>query len=49
MMRRATGDGSAGESFIEMGGRGLESGGNSKLSERAIRNFWHIYRQDLGL
>jgi len=27
----------------------LESGGSSKLSERAIRNFWHNYRQDMGL
>ena len=28
---------------------GLESGGNSKLSERAIRNFWHAYREDMEI
>jgi phenylpropionate dioxygenase-like ring-hydroxylating dioxygenase large terminal subunit len=49
MMQRAMGDGQTGESFIEMGGRELHSGGASKLSERAIRNFWHNYRQDMGL
>jgi phenylpropionate dioxygenase-like ring-hydroxylating dioxygenase large terminal subunit len=49
MMGRAIGDGESGASFIEMGGRTLESGGSHKLSERAIRNFWHNYRQDMGL
>ncbi|MDX3907287.1 MAG: SRPBCC family protein [Pigmentiphaga sp.] len=49
MMRRAMGDGQEGESFIEMGGRDLESGGTTKLSERAIRNFWHNYRVDMEL
>jgi phenylpropionate dioxygenase-like ring-hydroxylating dioxygenase large terminal subunit len=49
MMRRAMADGSEGTSFIEMGGKTLESGGSSKLSERAIRNFWHNYRLDMGL
>ncbi len=49
MMQRAMADGQSGESFIEMGGRELDSGGSSKLSERAIRNFWHNYRQDMGL
>lgn len=49
MVRRAIGDGETGQTVIEMGGRGLESGGGSKLSERAIRNFWHVYRQDMGL
>ena len=49
MMRKAIGDGAEGASFVEMGGRTLESGGSSKLSERAIRNFWHHYRQDLAL
>lgn len=49
MMQRAIGDGQTGESFIEMGGRELDSGGSSKLSERAIRNFWHNYRQDMEL
>lgn len=49
MTRRAIGDGSMGESFIEMGGRELDSGGSSKLSERAIRNFWHNYRRDMAL
>ena len=49
MMQRAMADGQSGESFIEMGGRELDSGGASKLSERAIRNFWHIYRHDMDL
>ncbi len=49
MMQRAFGDGQMGESFMEMGGRTLESGGSSKHSERAIRNFWHNYRLDMGL
>jgi phenylpropionate dioxygenase-like ring-hydroxylating dioxygenase large terminal subunit len=49
MIGRAIGDGATGESFIEMGGRDLEGGGSTKLSERAIRNFWHVYRQDMGL
>jgi len=49
MMQRAFADGEEGASFIEMGGKTLESGGSSKLSERAIRNFWHVYRQDMGL
>jgi phenylpropionate dioxygenase-like ring-hydroxylating dioxygenase large terminal subunit len=49
MMQRAMADGQEGESFIEMGGRELDSGGSSKLSERAIRNFWHNYRRDMGL
>jgi phenylpropionate dioxygenase-like ring-hydroxylating dioxygenase large terminal subunit len=49
MMMRAMGDGATGESFIEMGGKELDSGGASKLSERAIRNFWNVYRQDMGL
>jgi hypothetical protein len=48
-MQRAMGDGATGESFIEMGGKDLDGGGNTKLSERAIRNFWHAYRQDMGL
>ncbi len=49
MMQRAMADGQSGESFIEMGGRELDSGGASKLSERAIRNFWHNYRLDMEL
>jgi len=49
MMQRAMADGQNGASFIEMGGKTLESGGNTKLSERAIRNFWHNYRIDMGL
>jgi phenylpropionate dioxygenase-like ring-hydroxylating dioxygenase large terminal subunit len=49
MMQRAFADGEEGTSFIEMGGKTLESGGSSKLSERAIRNFWHNYRQYMGL
>ncbi|MBL0420068.1 Rieske 2Fe-2S domain-containing protein [Ramlibacter sp. AW1] len=49
MMMRAIGDGATGESFIEMGGRELDGGGNTKLSERAIRNFWHAYRQDMRI
>jgi phenylpropionate dioxygenase-like ring-hydroxylating dioxygenase large terminal subunit len=49
MIKRAIGDGNTGESYIQMGGNTLESGGNSKLSERAIRNFWHAYREDMGI
>ena len=49
MMQKAMADGQSGESFIEMGGKDLVSGGSSKLSERAIRNFWHNYRHDMGL
>lgn len=49
MIKRAIGDAQQGESYIRMGGAGLASGGNSKLSERAIRNFWHAYREDMGI
>ena len=49
MIDRAIGDGEDETSFIEMGGKTLTSGGDSKLSERALRNFWHVYRQDMGL
>jgi phenylpropionate dioxygenase-like ring-hydroxylating dioxygenase large terminal subunit len=49
MIRRAIGDGQIGESYIEMGGRDLQGSSGTKLSERAIRNFWHVYRQDMGL
>lgn len=49
MMQRAMADGQEGASFIEMGGKTLDSGGNTKLSERAIRNFWHNYRLDMDL
>ena len=49
MIKRALGDGQEGESYIHMGGSTLESGGSSKLSERAIRNFWNAYREDMGI
>ncbi|HZY15703.1 MAG TPA: SRPBCC family protein [Ramlibacter sp.] len=49
MIKRAIGNGAHGASTIRMGGDGLDSGGSSKLSERAIRNFWHAWRQDMGL
>jgi phenylpropionate dioxygenase-like ring-hydroxylating dioxygenase large terminal subunit len=49
MIARAIGDGAEGASYIHMGGSGLESGGSSKLSERALRNFWHAYRADMGI
>ena len=49
MIDRAIGDAQEGESFIEMGGKTLDSGGDTKLSERALRNFWNVYRQDMGL
>jgi phenylpropionate dioxygenase-like ring-hydroxylating dioxygenase large terminal subunit len=49
MIRRAV-VGSPGEAaFIEMGGKDLVSGGNSKLSERGLRNFWNTYREQMGL
>jgi hypothetical protein len=49
MIKRAIGDGAEGESYIHMGGSTLESGGSSKLSERAIRNFWNAYRVDMEI
>ena len=49
MIGRAIGDGQLGASFIEMGGRDLTGSSATKLSERAIRNFWNAYRQDMGL
>ena len=48
MMQKAAADGQTGQSFIEMGGKTLESGGTSKLSERAIRNFWYNYQRDMN-
>ena len=48
MIKRAIG-GAEGESYIRMGGAGLDSGGSSKLSERAIRHFWNAYREDMGI
>jgi len=49
MMQHAVGDAQEGASFIEMGGKELDISGSSKLSERAIRNFWHHYKTDMGL
>lgn len=49
MMQHAMADAQEGESFIEMGGKDLDIKGSSKLSERAIRNFWNHYRRDTGL
>lgn len=49
MIGHAIGDGRVGASFIEMGGRDLAGSSATKLSERAIRNFWNTYRQDMGL
>ncbi len=49
MMQHAMADAQEGESFIEMGGKDLDIKGSSKLSERAIRNFWNHYRLDTGL
>ena len=34
---------------ILMIGKDLDIQGSSKLSERAIRNFWHHYKEDMGL
>ena len=48
MMQKAAADGQTGQSFIEMGGKTLESGGTTKLSERAIRNFWYNYQRDMN-
>jgi phenylpropionate dioxygenase-like ring-hydroxylating dioxygenase large terminal subunit len=48
MMQHAIGDGQEGASFIEMGGKELDIAGSSKLSERAIRNFWHHYKKDMS-
>jgi len=49
MMQHAMADAQEGASFIEMGGKDLDIKGSSKLSERAIRNFWNHYRMDTGL
>jgi len=49
MMQHAFGDAQEGASFIEMGGKDLDISGSSKLSERAIRNFWHHYKLDMKL
>ncbi|MFM9970629.1 MAG: Rieske 2Fe-2S domain-containing protein [Burkholderiales bacterium] len=49
MIRRSLGESPEGASFMQMGGKDLTSGGTSKLSERALRNFWHTYRGQMGL
>jgi phenylpropionate dioxygenase-like ring-hydroxylating dioxygenase large terminal subunit len=49
MMQHAMADAQEGQSFIEMGGKDLDIKGSSKLSERAIRNFWNHYRADTGI
>ena len=49
MIRRATGGSLDEASVMQMGGKDLDSGGSSKLSERGLRNFWHTYRTDMGL
>ena len=48
-IRRGTGGAADAMSFMEMGGKDLTGGGSTKLSEKALRNFWHNYRRDLGL
>ena len=48
MIRRATGGSGDAASVMYMGGKDLTSGGSTKLSERGLRNFWHIYRTDMG-
>lgn len=49
MIRRGIGGARDESSFMEMGGKDLVSSGSTKLSERALRNFWHHYRSDLDL
>jgi phenylpropionate dioxygenase-like ring-hydroxylating dioxygenase large terminal subunit len=49
MIRRSLGDKPEGSSFMQMGGKDLNSGGSSKLSERALRNFWNTYRGQMEL
>jgi phenylpropionate dioxygenase-like ring-hydroxylating dioxygenase large terminal subunit len=36
-------------SSLEMGGTDLVSGGETKISDRPMRNFWHAYRSLMGL
>jgi phenylpropionate dioxygenase-like ring-hydroxylating dioxygenase large terminal subunit len=48
MIRRAIGGADDDASIMQMGGKDLESGGSSKLSERGLRNFWQAYRNDMG-
>lgn len=49
MIRRAVVSSPQESAFIEMGGKDLVTGGDSKLSERGLRNFWHTYRRQMGL
>jgi phenylpropionate dioxygenase-like ring-hydroxylating dioxygenase large terminal subunit len=49
MIRRSIADGREGASFMEMGGKDLTGGGNTKLSEKALRNFWNTYRRQMEL
>jgi phenylpropionate dioxygenase-like ring-hydroxylating dioxygenase large terminal subunit len=49
MIKRAIVGAEDESSIMQMGGKDLVSGGTSKLSERGLRNFWHTYRQDMGL
>ena len=46
--RGTAGSGDA-ASFMEMGGKDLESGGTTKLSEKPLRNFWNVYRNIMEL
>ena len=48
-IRRGIGGGRDRASFMEMGGKDLVGGGSTKLSERGLRNFWHVYRSEMDL
>jgi len=36
-------------SALEMGGRDLTSGGDTKISDRSLRNYWNVYRTLMAL
>jgi phenylpropionate dioxygenase-like ring-hydroxylating dioxygenase large terminal subunit len=48
VMKGTAGSGGA-ASFMEMGGKDLEAGGDTKLSEKPLRHFWNNYRKLMDL
>jgi phenylpropionate dioxygenase-like ring-hydroxylating dioxygenase large terminal subunit len=48
-VQRGTQGSMAHASSLEMGGVDLSSGGDTKISDRPMRNFWHVYRSLMEL
>jgi phenylpropionate dioxygenase-like ring-hydroxylating dioxygenase large terminal subunit len=48
-VQRATRSSPQAASFMEMGGREVQSEKNSRATEAAVRGFWHGYRDIMGL